>query len=500
MPDRAIPYYPVTMLCSTPIYSKPVLPEGYSFEFYRPELEEVWCQIQYSVRAFPSPEAAREYFEREFAPRPELLARRLIFACDRKRRAVATAALWHDHGMERIHWVAVVPGMTRRGIGKALVARLLEIYREEGCQNGLYLTSQTTSYRALNIYRKCGFVPDIGAQVLPEPQSEEEFRQAWRIIDERIAGYERRHGRGVEPDKVFSAALFFEKKSYFPKTSMCKVFEISAPNQSGDVPHYHDYLQIWYVTRGSCEHEVEGQTYTMNVGDVFFLPPKFVHKTTLGEGSSVLCCEFDLESVLVRPLSTYQNVKDAVENISFMLLFQRDLFNLQPHCTFSRNGQRQVERLLYSILDEYNAADLYFEDVLQLQILQLLVIFSREYSRLPVHEETEKVYAKYRSMVEVAIRYIDEHYDEPLTLDGMCRISMVSKTYFCYIFKLLTQKTFLEYLMERRIEHSMTLLRETDMSIIDIGHTVGFHEPTHFSRTFKKLRGISPREYRSSSR
>ncbi|WP_410901698.1 helix-turn-helix transcriptional regulator [Ruthenibacterium lactatiformans] len=60
---------------------------------------------------------------------------------------------------------------------------------------------------------------------------------------------------------------------------------------------------------------------------------------------------------------------------------------------------------------------------------------------------------------------------------------MVSKTYFCYLFKLLTHQTFIEYLVNRRINKAMELLRQTDMSVIDIGQAVGFRDSTHFSRT-----------------
>ena len=149
---------------------------------------------------------------------------------------------------------------------------------------------------------------------------------------------------------------------------------------------------------------------------------------------------------------------------------------------------------MYSMLEEYTQAEELFTDYLHLQILELLLTFAREYSQSPAHEVSEKVYDKYRSMVENAIHFIDQHYNEPLTLDGVCKISMVSKTYFCYLFKLLTHQTFIEYLVDRRISKAMELLRQTDMSVIDIGQAVGFRDSTHFSRTFKRLKGIlSPR-------
>ena len=107
------------------------------------------------------------------------------------------------------------------------------------------------------------------------------------------------------------------------------------------------------------------------------------------------------------------------------------------------------------------------------------------------------VYDKYKPMVEDAIRYVEAHYNEPLKLEDVCRISMVSKTYFCYLFKLLTQQTLVEYIMNLRIQKAIELLKDPANSITWVGYEVGFNDSTHFSRTFKKIVGISPRTYRA---
>ncbi len=295
-------------------------------------------------------------------------------------------------------------------------------------------------------------------------------------------------------------SMFFDHETVFGRGRICKIFQITAPMQSGDILHFHDYSQIWYVTRGSCEHFVEGVKHEMSVGDAFLLPPNVTHKTILKEGGSILCCEFYMEDLFAHNAPASDKMREVTQNISFTLLFQQELHSTQPKFTFSRKGQFLVERLMLSMLEEYTQAEVFFEDYLHLQILELLLIFAREYTQSPAHEMSKKMYDKYRAMVESTIHYIDEHYDEPLTLDEACRMSMVSKTYFCYIFKLLTHQTFVEYLTDRRINRAMDLLRQTNMSIIDIGLTVGFRDSTHFSRTFKRLKGISPREYRRAAK
>ena len=71
------------------------------------------------------------------------------------------------------------------------------------------------------------------------------------------------------------------------------------------------------------------------------------------------------------------------------------------------------------------------------------------------------------------------------------------QTYFCYLFKLLTQQTLVEYIMNLRIQKAIELLKDPANSITWVGYEVGFNDSTHFSRTFKKIVGISPRTYRA---
>ncbi len=488
------------MVCRNPQVLPAPLPEGYTYAFYKPGMEDAWCQIQCSVRDFSNPEEVNALFHTEFGDETDLLSKRLLFVCDRRHRAVATGALWHKNGYNRLHMVAVVPGMHHRGIGMALISKLMSLYYEEQCQGIIYLTTNTRGYRAINIYRKCGFQPDSGKDFVDVPLDSETYTKAWRIVDNKLKDYEKRRKR-KEPGDTTGTGGAMEVNSGFDKTKMCKISTLTTPGQAVKTMHYHLYSQIWYVTQGSCIHKVEGQSYTMSAGDAFFIPPKVAHSTELDPESNVICCEFDLESVLQHNVVPYDKIREITGNISFSMLFQKELFSTRPQFTFSKDGQKQMERLMNTMLDEYNRGDQYYEDFLQLQILQLLLIIARELQRPPVDEAVKSnlVFDKYREMVVMAVNYIDEHFDKPLTLDGMCRISMVSKTYFCYIFKILTGKTFVEYLMEKRIERSMTLLRTTESSVIEIGHAVGFHEPTHFSRTFKKLRGISPREYRNNT-
>lgn len=103
----------------------------------------------------------------------------------------------------------------------------------------------------------------------------------------------------------------------------------------------------------------------------------------------------------------------------------------------------------------------------------------------------------YDAHVSNAINYIENNYQEPITLERICNYLNLNKNYFCSLFKSNTHQTFNQYLNRVRIEKSKKLLKGTQDSIIDISMMVGFNNHTHFSLTFKKLTGVSPTIFRN---
>lgn len=99
--------------------------------------------------------------------------------------------------------------------------------------------------------------------------------------------------------------------------------------------------------------------------------------------------------------------------------------------------------------------------------------------------------------VRQALKYMDEHLDEQLKLNDIAKSIHVSAGYLSKCFTTCTGKSFSEQLKERRLTRACTLLLSTNMTILDIAQTCGFCSPAHFSSSFKKWTGMSPREYRN---
>ena len=92
---------------------------------------------------------------------------------------------------------------------------------------------------------------------------------------------------------------------------------------------------------------------------------------------------------------------------------------------------------------------------------------------------------------------MDRTYAQPLDVAALARIAHVSEAHFIRTFRATFGETPHRYLQRRRVERAMFLLRESDRSVTEICLEVGFTSLGTFSRTFSRIVGESPSEYRA---
>lgn len=161
-------------LTRIPTYS---LPPGFSFRLFEKGDEKIWAKIETSVDEFESEEAALQRFNSEFGNHLEEMAERCLFIENEQGEAIATTTAWYGDlrgKVEgRIHWVGVVPEYQGRGLAKPLLSEAMK--RLAQYHDSAYLTSQTTSYQAINLYLNYGFEPY---------KTEDTCDEAWALMEE----------------------------------------------------------------------------------------------------------------------------------------------------------------------------------------------------------------------------------------------------------------------------------------------------------------------------
>ena len=133
-----------------------------------------------------------------------------------------------------------------------------------------------------------------------------------------------------------------------------------------------------------------------------------------------------------------------------------------------------------------------------------LEMTARLYSLLAFLTRTAKARPESRQDVpdcaQMAAEYIINHYEEPITVEGLAAYAAVSHSSLYRRFVKRFQISPKRFLLEYRIERACALLSTTNCSIQEVATSVGFEDPFYFSRAFKDVKGFSPRQYAQQTR
>lgn len=93
--------------------------------------------------------------------------------------------------------------------------------------------------------------------------------------------------------------------------------------------------------------------------------------------------------------------------------------------------------------------------------------------------------------------YIEEHLAEEIVIEYMAALIPISQFHFARAFKAATGESPHKYLTQRRIERAKVLLTVTKLPVVEVAYRVGFSNQSHFTAHFRKVTGVTPKDYRS---
>lgn len=100
------------------------------------------------------------------------------------------------------------------------------------------------------------------------------------------------------------------------------------------------------------------------------------------------------------------------------------------------------------------------------------------------------------NVVDKAKKWVEDKCREDLSMEQAADYVGLSPFYFSKLFKQHVGETFIDYLTGLRIKKAKELIEAGELSLKEICYEVGYHDPNYFSRVFKKVTGMSPKEYR----
>ncbi|NUU61876.1 helix-turn-helix domain-containing protein [Paenibacillus agri] len=260
------------------------------------------------------------------------------------------------------------------------------------------------------------------------------------------------------------------------------------------VSHSHDYINLIYIVNGAGEHVYNGSHFQVSKGDVFIIEPNKDHYYTANAGHTLEVYGVQFQPELLRNELEVLIKVNPFFDFFYVEPFFRETVDFSLKLTL--NPAEQIEfRLLLDLLgDEFNQKRLGYRLMIQTKLLGLFVYLSRCYDKLD--NATLLSGLDDCTIIERVCEFIQKYYAQAMTLQQISRLCGMSQSTFTYHFKEVTGMSFLQFRNRVRCDAAKSLLTSSNLKIIAIANEVGFEDVSNFNKTFKRMEGISPREYR----
>jgi len=154
---------------------------------------------------------------------------------------------------------------------------------------------------------------------------------------------------------------------------------------------------------------------------------------------------------------------------------------------------QHIAEIGINVLDIRNVA---YQGILMKKTLEEIKLFSQECLKNCVDIcQSNRVETSSDTIIEKAKKYIDENYDQDISLEDIADYVYLHHAYFSRIFKEHVGENFSDYLTKVRIENAIRLLKENKYKTYEISEKIGYKSSKYFARVFKKVTGFTPREY-----
>ncbi len=250
-----------------------------------------------------------------------------------------------------------------------------------------------------------------------------------------------------------------------------------------DFQHFHRFYEIHILLDREAEHLIEGNLYDQKPFDIVFLKPLRMHKSIYPTGPAVkrLVIDFRLPKETVPYLQKEQD--------ELLTLFDMEV----PILRLNHIALKEACEHLEEIQQLYRKQPAGYVTSVRNRLYDFLSCLYNHRKENTFQNETDdhletKIYA--------ITSYIHSHFNEELTLDFLAGTFYISPHYLSHQFKRITGFTLTNYIQMTRIRNAEQLLLSTHRKITDIAQDCGFNSFSQFNRTFNKLVGKSPSEFR----
>ncbi len=257
------------------------------------------------------------------------------------------------------------------------------------------------------------------------------------------------------------------------------------PHVGGDW-HFHREFELIYFLKGNGIRMVGDHISHFREGELVLVGAWLPHlwrndlTTTHHNGADFIVVKFseEMSGINLFALPELAGIKNLLKRssrgVAFSQLAAGKIHDLMIGLSNSRSSQRLI--FLLSILE--------------------ILANEEEYQLLSNPDFSVPKQVSGANRLQKVIAYISEHYAQPIALEEIAGIAIMTPPAFCRFFKNRTNRTFSHFLNEFRVNKACQLLINNEKNIKHICYDVGFTSLTNFNRAFRNFKDLTPSEYR----
>ncbi len=250
---------------------------------------------------------------------------------------------------------------------------------------------------------------------------------------------------------------------------------------------YHHEFELTYIEQGQGKRWVGNKVEDFSDGDLVLIGRNLIHRWTIDKPNKMNKGRNDAIVIQFQNSFLSDRLLEKPEMISIFQLIGKSKAGLSFLSeTKTEVGLRMLNMLSMDSFDQ------------TLELLKILKIMSMSKNSnllsFPVFS-LEEINCRC-SKISIACDYVTANFQKKITLGEISNKINMTIPAFCRYFKKRTRKTFYSFVIEYRIAHACTLLKEKNMSIAEICFESGYDNIVVFNRQFKSLTGTTPLNYK----
>lgn len=248
--------------------------------------------------------------------------------------------------------------------------------------------------------------------------------------------------------------------------------------------HQSAEWEISYIITGSGTRIVGNRVETFSAGEIVMIPPNMPHCWTFSEydhdeaGKIENITIIFPDPLLGRLAGSFAETQAPIRRIS----------GFREAVRFEGEALRELQMLMVAMRWQNNMEQL-------ASLLRMFAIIAATSEKMVVGQRVK--HNKGATRLQDVSRFMVNNYQRPISLDEVAKYAGMNRSSFCTFFKREKGKSFFTVLNEYRVDCSCLMLRETGRPIADVCYAVGFNDIPYYNRTFKRLKGLTPKDYRS---